>query len=75
MTTYISTEFFNATAWHKEAKERGLRVVAHPTGDNGRPVAYAFFMESGKPVVRGKLRTIGIDGKSGVQGWLQEVLQ
>ena len=72
MTTTVSIEFSSAAAWQKAAKERGLNVVADPTGDHGKPVAWAFYMENGKPVVQGKLRQIGPDGKSGVQGWLQE---
>ena len=73
MTTTISIEFSSSRAWLEAARDRGLKIIAHPTGDHGRPVSYAFLMQDGKPVVYGKLRTIGVDGKSGVQGWLQEV--
>ena len=73
MTTTVSTEYSNVAAWRIAARERGLQIISDPTGDHGRPVSYAFFMQDGKPVIRGKLRMIGVDGKSGVQGWLQEV--
>ena len=72
MTTTISTEYSTAIAWRDAAKARGLSIITDPTGDHGRPLARAYFMRDGKPVVCGRLRHIGPDGKSGVQGWLQE---
>ena len=72
MTTTISTEYSTAIAWREAAIARGLSIITDPTGDHGRPLARAYFMRDGKPVVCGRLRPIGPDGKSGVQGWLQE---
>lgn len=72
-STAISIEYSSAIAWRDAAKARGLSIITDPTGDYGRPVARAYYMRDGKPVVCGKLRCIGLDGKSGVQGWLQEI--
>lgn len=72
MTTTVSTEYFDAKCWRDAAKARGLSIITDPTGDNGLPVARAYYMRDGKPVVVGRLRRIGPDGNSGVQGWLQE---
>ncbi len=72
MTTEISREFFDFYAWRDAVRQRGLSVATDPKGDNGRPVAWAYEMKHGKPFVRGKIRTIGIDGKSGVQGWVTD---
>ena len=72
MTTTVSIEYWSASAWRDAAKARGLSIITDPTGDNGKPVARAYYMRDGKPVVCGKLRRIGPDGQSGVQGWLQE---
>ena len=72
MTTTISKEYFSALAWRDAAKAKGLDVISDPTGDNNKPVAWAYYMQDGKPVVCGKLCKIGPDGKNGVQGWLQE---
>jgi hypothetical protein len=72
MTTTVSVEYSSAAAWRDAAKARGLSIITDPTGDNGKPVARAYYMRDGKPVVCGKLRRIGLNGQSGVQGWLQE---
>jgi len=72
MTTTISTEYSTALGWRDAAIARGLSIITDPIGDNGRPLARAYYMHDGKPVVCGKLRRIGPDGNSGVQGWLQE---
>jgi hypothetical protein len=72
MTTTVSTEYSTAIAWRDAAIARGLSIITDPTGDHGRPLARAYFMRDGKPVVCGRLRHIGPDGNSGVQGWLQE---
>ena len=72
MTTTVSIEYSTALEWRDAAIARGLSIITDPIGDNGRPLARAYYLRNGKPVVCGKLRRIGPDGNSGVQGWLQE---
>jgi len=72
MTTTVSIEYSTALEWRDAAIARGLSIITDPVGDNGRPLARAYYLRDGKPVVCGKLRRIGPDGNSGVQGWLQE---
>lgn len=72
MTTQVSIEYSSARAWRDAAQVRGLSIIIDPTGDHGRPLARAYYMRDGKPVVVGRLRRIGPDGQSGVQGFLVE---
>ena len=72
MSDNYSIEYSTAIAWRDAAIARGLSIITDPTGDHGRPLARAYFIRDGKPVVCGRLRRIGPDGNSGVQGWLQE---
>jgi hypothetical protein len=72
MATQVSIEYSSAREWRDAAQARGLSIITDPTGDHGRPLARAYYMRDGNPVVVGRLRRIGPDGNSGVQGFLTE---